>query len=389
VRGVRRVAEQHDVAGSLLSAGRHRHGGITTASLKDQAGQLRALVAERHDCYVVNPITATNLVTALRGVRRPIVNVDSPVDPAAAKRAGVRIRTYIGTDDSASGRLAGAQMASLLPNGGDVALLGGIADNVNSGVRLSGFENGIRGSRVRVVARVNADYNRTKAQIAAARILRAHPRLSGFFAVSDSMVLGVADALRGAGKTGKIRVIGHYGNAEALAQVQGGSISADVSQYPYVMGQMAVKACVAATRGAELPARVDAPIALLQKGNVARSIAAFPRPVERYSDPFSRLLPVSARGRHPEARARGELLKALRVVISPQIPRKVLESNEVARQQGFAMAFGILLASLVVSSILVPALTALAGRRAWWPRRSARPRKRTGRLEELAPQPSA
>ena len=67
----------------------------------------------------------------------------------------------------------------------------------------------------------------------------------------------------------------------------------------------------------------------------------------------------------------------------------MLESNEVARQQGFAMAFGILLASLVVSSILVPALTALAGQRVWWPRRSARPRKRTGRLEELAPQPSA
>jgi RND superfamily putative drug exporter len=39
---------------------------------------------------------------------------------------------------------------------------------------------------------------------------------------------------------------------------------------------------------------------------------------------------------------------------------------------GFAMAFGILLASLVVSSILVPALTALAGTRAWWPGRAAR-----------------
>jgi RND superfamily putative drug exporter len=39
---------------------------------------------------------------------------------------------------------------------------------------------------------------------------------------------------------------------------------------------------------------------------------------------------------------------------------------------GFAMAFGILLASLVVSSVLVPALTALAGQRAWWPRHAAR-----------------
>jgi ABC-type sugar transport system substrate-binding protein len=262
----------------------------SNAEFADQAAQLRALVADRQDCYVVHPITATNLVTALRGIRRPIVNVDSPVDRAAAKRANVRIRTYIGTNDFASGRLAGAQMAALLPDGGDVALLGGLADNVNSGIRLSGFERGIRGSRVRVVARVNADYNRTKAQIAAARILSAHPRLSGFFAVSDSMVLGVADALRGLGKTGKIKVVGHDGNAEAIDQVRTGSISADVSQYPYVMGQMAVEACAAAARGATLPARVHAPVALLTKDNVARAIAAFPKPFQPYSDPFSRLL---------------------------------------------------------------------------------------------------
>jgi ABC-type sugar transport system substrate-binding protein len=185
-------------------------------------------------------------------------------------------------------------MAALLPDGGDVALLGGLADNVNSGIRLSGFERGIRGSRVRVVARVNADYNRTKAQIAAARILSAHPRLSGFFAVSDSMVLGVADALRGLGKTGRIKVVGHDGNAEAIDQVRTGSISADVSQYPYVMGQMAVEACAAAARGATLPARVDAPVALLTKDNVARAIAAFPKPFQAYSDPFSRL--VDGRG---------------------------------------------------------------------------------------------
>jgi putative drug exporter of the RND superfamily len=50
----------------------------------------------------------------------------------------------------------------------------------------------------------------------------------------------------------------------------------------------------------------------------------------------------------------------------------MLESSEVAKQQGFAMAFGILLASLIVSSILVPALTALAGQRAWWPHGSKR-----------------
>jgi ABC-type sugar transport system substrate-binding protein len=262
----------------------------SNAELADQADQLRALAAEGHDCYVVNPVTATNLVGALRAIRRPIVNVDSPIDGAAARRAGVRVRAYIGTDDLTSGRRAGAEMAALLPDGGEVAILGGIADNVNSGIRMRGFQRGISGSRVRVVARVNADYDRTKAQIAAARILREHPRLDGFFAVSDSMVLGVVDALRGLGRTGTIKVVGHDGTPEALAHLRAGAISADVSQYPYVMGRMAVEACVAAARGATLPERVDAPITLLTRGNVARAIAAFPKPVERYSDPLSRLI---------------------------------------------------------------------------------------------------
>jgi ABC-type sugar transport system substrate-binding protein len=282
-QGVRAEARRRGVHLTIRSV-------TSNAELTDQATQLRALVAERNDCYVVNPITATNLVGALRGVRRPIVNVDSPVDAAAARRADVHITTYIGTDDFASGRLAGERMAALLPDGGEVALVGGIADNINSGVRLSGFERGIRGSRVKVVARVNADYNRTKAQIAAESILRAHPRLSGFFAVSDSMVLGIADTLRGAGKAGEISVIGHDGTVAALEHIRERSVSADVSQYPYVMGEMAVEACVAAAKRSRLPARVDAPVALLTNANAGRALAAFPKPFERYSDPFDRLI---------------------------------------------------------------------------------------------------
>lgn len=258
--------------------------------LTGEAAQLRALVAQGADCYVVNPSTATNLVGALRGVRRPIVNVDSPIDPGAAKRAGVRIQAYIGTDDFAAGRLAGFQMASLLGGAGDVALIGGQAQNLNSVLRLSGFEAGIRGSHVRVVARVSADYDRTKAQIATEQILQAHPRISGFFAVNDLMALGVADAVSAAGKAGQIKVIGRDGIPDALDAIRAGTIAASVSQYPYMMGQMAVEACAAAVRGATLPARVDAPNALLTKGNIARAITAFPNPLQRYSDPFTQLL---------------------------------------------------------------------------------------------------
>ena len=99
-------------------------------------------------------------------------------------------------------------MVDLLPSGGTVALVGGTADSVNSKHRLSGFERGIRATRVRVVARVDADYDRAKAAVDAERSLHLHPRLSGFFAVNDEMALGVADSVRSAGKIGSVKIIG-------------------------------------------------------------------------------------------------------------------------------------------------------------------------------------
>jgi RND superfamily putative drug exporter len=74
------------------------------------------------------------------------------------------------------------------------------------------------------------------------------------------------------------------------------------------------------------------------------------------------------------------------LVLASSFGTLMLESSEVAKQQGFAMAFGILLASLAVSSILVPALTALAGRRAWWPHGSKRRPAAQTRLKRVVPQ---
>jgi ribose transport system substrate-binding protein len=75
-----------------------------------------------------------------------------------------------------------------------------------------------------------------------------------------------------------------------LDAIRLGSIDATVSQYPYVMGKMAVEACIAAARGSKLPTRVDAPIAIVTKANARRAIANFPHPFRPYSDPFKRIL---------------------------------------------------------------------------------------------------
>jgi putative drug exporter of the RND superfamily len=56
----------------------------------------------------------------------------------------------------------------------------------------------------------------------------------------------------------------------------------------------------------------------------------------------------------------------------------MLYPDEATKQMGFAMAVGILLAALVVSALLVPAVTALMGEKAWWPRRRTHVRRQGG-----------
>ncbi|HTZ04868.1 MAG TPA: substrate-binding domain-containing protein, partial [Gaiellaceae bacterium] len=104
------------------------------------------------------------------------------------------------------------------------------------------------------------------------------------------MALGAADAVSAAGRTGQVAIIGMDGITEALDAIRSGEMSATVSQYPYVMGRMAVEACLAAARGDVLPSRVDAPVAVVTRANVARASTLFPRPFRTYSDPFARLL---------------------------------------------------------------------------------------------------
>ena len=76
-------------------------------------GVARALVRSgKYDCYVLNPITGTNLVPAFRGLKRPVINVDSPIDRAAATREGMRIKTYIGKHDVSDNQMAPAFYSS-------------------------------------------------------------------------------------------------------------------------------------------------------------------------------------------------------------------------------------------------------------------------------------
>jgi ABC-type sugar transport system substrate-binding protein len=281
----------------LVATARQHRAGMTVAAApgaQDTAGQasaMESLAGRQAACYVVNPIDGSDLIQPLAHVAKgtPIVNVDSPVDKQAAGAVGVRITTYIGTDNAAAGRLAADAMARRVSRGATVAVLTGVPGDFGSDVRAAGFTQGARG-RFNVMQPIAADYDRQRAKLAAADLIRGSQGVRAFFAVNDQMALGIADAVRAAGRGGQVVVIGMDGTQEALAAVSSGAMSATVAQYPYTMGQLAVEACLAAIRGKALPGNIAAPTQLVTRQNVGRARANFPRPVEPFDDPLTRLL---------------------------------------------------------------------------------------------------
>jgi ABC-type sugar transport system substrate-binding protein len=266
----------------------------TAGDLYDTAGQaasLQAAVAEEAACYIVNPINRANLVQPLGNLPEgtPVVNIDSAVDLAAAEAVGATITTYIGTDNEAGGRLGADAVARLVDTDGRVVLVTGLSGDIGSAARARGFRSGVHG-RFRTVHSVAADFDRARAERAAAELLRNDPQIDAFFAVNDEMALGIARAVRAAGRSGDVAVVGFDGTGPALTALKRGSIAATVSQYPYTIGQLAVEACLAAIDGKAVPPTVDAPVQLITEQNVARAVAAFPRPVEPFDDPLAELL---------------------------------------------------------------------------------------------------
>jgi putative drug exporter of the RND superfamily len=83
-------------------------------------------------------------------------------------------------------------------------------------------------------------------------------------------------------------------------------------------------------------------------------------------------------------------IAAAGLILASSFGTLAIYHDQGTKQMGFAMAVGILIASFVVSSLLVPAAATLAGRAAWWPGlRERRRRRLPKRLPLGGPEPAS
>lgn len=260
----------------------------------DSSGEnakILAQASQNFSCFAAVPVDATNVITPLLRAQakgKPILNVDTRIDPSAAQKAGLKMTSFIGSDNTQAGTLAGQYMLQQLGAHGKVAILEGIPGEKNGIDRETAFRK-VTAGKLTVVQSQTANYERSQGLQVTQQILKVHPDITGIFSANDTMALGAIQAIQNAGLSGKIKVISIDGITEALHDVAAGKLTATVSQYPYVEGELVDEACQALAAGKSIPKRIVSPIHVISRQNAQQAIAAFPRPFFHFDDPVAKL----------------------------------------------------------------------------------------------------
>jgi ribose transport system substrate-binding protein len=266
-------------------------GGASETDSTGQNAKISALIGQDYKCYAVASVNSSNVITPLIAASRkdyPIIQLDTKLDAEAVEKAGLKLTSFIGSNNVKVGETAGEYMLELLGGKGKVALLEGLPGAIPGIDRINGFRAATKG-KLEIAQSVPANFEKVKGLQVAEAILKVHPDIQGIYAANDLMALGAAQAVQNAGKAGKIHVIGNDGITEALEAVKSGKMAGSVSQYPYVMGVMAVEACQALANGEQIPEAVDSPIQMITKENVDQALSSFPEPFFDYEDPLKAL----------------------------------------------------------------------------------------------------
>ncbi|MDA8744288.1 sugar ABC transporter substrate-binding protein [Rubripirellula amarantea] len=187
--------------------------------LARQVSLIEEMVAADIDAIVIAPADSKALVPALRRAKKAgvvVVNIDNRLDAEILATENVEI-PFVGPDNKSGAEKVGDFLASKLSPGDSVVLLEGIRTSFNAQQRREGFEAAMKKAGITIVGSQTAEWEMSKANTIASSLLSEHPEAKAILAANDSMALGAMAAIKGAGRTGEVQVVG-FDNIAAVQQ---------------------------------------------------------------------------------------------------------------------------------------------------------------------------
>ncbi len=255
--------------------------------MADQKRMVEDLLARGVQGVAISPINPESQKDLLDEIAAQTNLITQDSDAPNSKR-----KCFIGPDNYQAGRMVGELVKKAMPEGGKVMIFIGRLEQANAKLRRQGVIDELldrshdsgrndpvdaeqKGQKYTVLGTRTDDFDNAKAKAYAQDALIRHDDLAcmvGLFAYNPPICL---DAVKDAGRLGKIKIVGFDENKITLQGIKDGTIYGTVVQNPYKYGYESVRILAGLARKDE---------AVLPKGGV---LDIPPRAITRDNvDPF-------------------------------------------------------------------------------------------------------
>jgi ribose transport system substrate-binding protein len=240
----------------------------STGSAAEQQQLLEDLLAKGVDGVAISPKDPANQTEILNKVASQALLITQDSDAPNSKRVA-----YIGTDNVAAGVEAGKLIKEALPDGGKIMVFVGSMDAQNAQDRFGGIKKELQGSKVEIIDVRTDETDSSRAQRNAEDTLVKYPDVACLVGLWNYNGPAILNAVRSAGKNGKVKIVCFDDEEETLSGVAAGDIYGTVAQQPFEFGKQAITRMDHYLRGdkSALPAdgKLFIPTVDVKKDNVA------------------------------------------------------------------------------------------------------------------------
>ena len=225
-----------------------------------EVSNMEDMTSKGADIVLLNPVDSDAAIAAIQVAN----NLNTPVITLDRVANAGEVVSHIASDNVEGGKMAGKYIVEQLGGEGNIVELEGIAGSSAARDRGAGFNEGIKGSNLKVVAKQTADFDRTKGLTVMENILQGYKDIKAVFAHNDEMALGAQKPLEEAGMNGII-VVGFDATDDAVKAVKAGKMAATVAQQPDLIGSLGVETAIKVLNNENVDAFIPVELQLVTK----------------------------------------------------------------------------------------------------------------------------
>jgi len=258
--GARAHHEEHKDEYELLVVGIKNE-----TDVAKQIDFVELMIAQGVDAIVIAPADSKALVPVCKRAMQAgiiVVNIDNKFDADVLADQGVEI-PFVGPDNRKGARLAGEYLADKLSPGDKVAIIEGAPNAFNGIQRKLGFEDAMKAASMNIVSSQSGYWEMAKANQVVSALVTEYSDLKAILCANDSMALGAVAALKAAGKSDDIIVIG-FDNISAVQRLLvEGRILCTIDQHADKLALYGIQYALEMLQGKGRPSDRETPVDLI------------------------------------------------------------------------------------------------------------------------------